>query len=615
MAYAEHLKEAQLENTDAEDARKIAQLKHSLQTTVVTNVFTEEQFKEQFLIVFETMAKILANTLGPYGSSTMIDEEKNYTVTKDGFHVLQNLRFADIKQNRIRTTLYSISHQMVAKVGDGSTSAVVAAYSFLKEMLNFCNTKNGVRPKELNERIQKNVDKICKVIANNATPVTEDNLIEVIRNVTNIATNENQVYTDIITSIYETLGANCTINISNSDTFSDEVVFEDGVYTTKAYLIDRIFHNKGNENYTKNCKVIMFDHVLDTDIWPIFETTFNKFCYGTGKTLIVIAPSYDQFLMDKMRKETEEMVRTYGNKAKIPFRQIFLKAMELHKPIMKDMYRDLAALLGATVYQPVDTKELISKVEEYASACREAFAKGENPPDIPQEIIDNIGNHIGEVDEAVMGDKVSSFKGFPKKNEALFNTLYHDAEIALKAEEERALRNDALDNKVFDARTRFTKISCKSATIKVGGANRLERSINFDAVDDAVKACASAIKYGYNQGCNLAIIKAVNELLQSEAVKEMTNLDKQILNKIRDAFINVYKIVLTNGIDEDEANDIIKISIDENYIPYNLAKHQFDESAEVINSCRTDIEILRGAIAMVAVVLTCNQYISSTLNH
>ena len=69
------------------------ELKHQLQTTVTTNVFGEDEFKEQFKIVFETVAKILANTLGPYGSTTMIDTGTNYAVTKDGFHTddLQHL--------------------------------------------------------------------------------------------------------------------------------------------------------------------------------------------------------------------------------------------------------------------------------------------------------------------------------------------------------------------------------------------------------------------------------------------------------------------------------------------------------------------------------------------
>ena len=595
----------------SDDKDIMQQLKEQLQTTVVTNVFSEAEFKKQFLLVFKTMSDILSNTLGPYGTTTMIDQETNYSVSKDGFHVLQNLRFADTKMNRIRSTLYSISHQMVTKVGDGSTSAVVAAYSFLLEMLEYSSKNKRVRPKDLNEKIQNIVRKICDVIASNATSITEENLIESVYHMSNIATNENHTYRDMITEIYKTLGANCTINLEESKTFENTVEYEDGVYTDGNYLVDTIYHNRGDRCDIKDCAVLMFDHSLDdTNIWPVFETAFNKFCYKERKTLIVIAPFYDQFLMDKMRKEAEEMVRTYANRATVPFRVIFLKS-NLMKPISKDMYKDLASLLGATIYQPVDTKELLKILSNYAKALTEAQVERKDPPDIPAELIESIKNHIGYCEECNMGDRGSSYKGFFNKNEALFNTLFHDAEIKLKEEEERALRNDSVDNKVFDARTRFSKINCKSATIKVGGSNRLEMSINMDAVDDAVKACASAIKYGYNIGCNLAIIKAIDELYKPGEIDEV---DATIYEGLRRAFIGVYRRILKNGLDDDKVEDIINQSIEKGCC-YNMVSEEFDTKGDIINSCRTDIEILKGAIAMVGVVLSCNQYISITLNH
>lgn len=587
-------------------------LKHKLQTTVITNVFTEEEFKTQFLIVFKKMSDILSRTLGPYGAGTMIDQQTNYSVTKDGFHVLENLRFADTKMNRIRSTLYSISHQMVTKVGDGSTSAVVAAYAFLLEMLDFSEKHKQIRPKELNERIQRIVDKICAEIAKRATPITQENLLDSVRNIANIATNENTLYTDMITEIYKTLGPNCNINLQESKTYENTVEYEDGVYSNDNYLVDSIYHNRGDRCLIKDPAFLLFDHTLDTDIWPIFEVAFNKFCYRERRTLIVIAPFYDQFLMDKMRKDAEEMVRTYSNRASVPFRVIFLKS-NLTKPIAKDMYRDLAALLGATIIQPPDSREVIKALNDYAKACTEARADGKmEDPGMPEEIEKFVKDHLGFCESANMGDRNSSFKGFTNKNEALFNALYHDAEIHLKEEESRVLRNDSIDNKVFDARIRFSKINCKSATITVGGSNKLEMTLNVDAVDDAIKACASAIKYGYNLGCNLAIIQAIDKLHNKQEVED--EVDATIYNGLRAAFISVYRVLLTNGMPEEEANAIIEKSV-ETGMCYDMVNHTMDTDGKIINSCRTDIEILKGAIAMVAVVLTCNQYISITLNN
>ena len=587
-----------------------AEMKHQLQTHVVTNVFNEEEFKEQFLIVFKTMADILSKTLGPFGSTTMIDQQTNYSVTKDGFHVLANLRFADTKQNRIYSTLFNISHQMVARVGDGSTSAVVAAYTFLNEMLKELD-KQRVRPKMLNDTINRVVSAICDIISNNAIPVSKDNLIDTVRNIANIATNENQIYTDIITAIYENLGANCDINIAKSQTFENDVIYEDGVYSNDNYLVDSLYHNRGNVCHVNNCKILMFDNALEPEIFDMFAMAFNSYCQSDHSTLIVIAPFYDQYLMDKIRKDAEKYVQLFSNSAVINFPMVFIKS-NLTKPVQKEMYRDLAALFGATIIQPPDVREVTNWLNEVAKEASKARAeKRVMSEEYPDKIREFIKDHLGTCEEAIMGDRTSSFKGFTSKNVSLFEKAYHDAEIKLQEAEENALKLDTVDSKVYDAKTRFSKINCKSATIMVGGSNRLEIDMNYDAVDDAVKACASAVKYGYNIGCNMAIIKAVDEYRYKN---NPTDLESSILDGIKNAFINVYRTILNNGYAADRSEEILNDCLKRG-ICYDMNIDSYDTEFKVINSCRTDIEILRGAIAMVGLVLTCNQYISTTLNH
>ena len=587
-----------------------AEMKHDLQTRVVTNVFGEEEFKEQFLIVFKTMANILSKTLGPFGSTTMIDQQTNYSVTKDGFHVLANLRFADTKQNRIYSTLFNISHQMVAKVGDGSTSAVVAAYAFLNAMLDEID-KAKIRPKQLNDTIQKVVSGICEIISKNAIPVTKDNLMSTVRNIANIATNENEFYTDLITRIYERLGANCDINIAKSQTFENDVIYEDGVYSNDNYLVDSLYHNRGNVCHINNCKVLMFDNALEPEIFDMFAMAFNSYCQSDHSTLIVIAPFYDQYLMDKIRKDAEKYVQIFSNSAVINFPMVFIKS-NLTKPVQKEMYRDLSALLGATIIQPPDVRDVTNWLNEVAKEASKARAeKREMSDEYPDKIREFIKSHMGACDEAIMGDRTSSFKGFSNKNLGLFEKAYHDAEVKLQEAEENAAKLDTIDNSVYDAKTRFSKINCKSATIMVGGANRLEIDMNYDAVDDAVKACASAVKYGYNLGCNMAIINAVLEYIKT---KHPEGIEYMITDGIFNAFRSVYRTILTNGYSNEEAEVILDKCIKEG-ICFDMNVHDYDHNMKVINSCRTDIEILRGAIAMVGLVLTCNQYISTTLNH
>ena len=598
-----------------DDGQIFEELKHQLQTTVVTNVFGEDEFKEQFKIVFDKVASVLANTLGPYGSTTMIDTGTNYAVTKDGFHTLAHIKFADRRQDRIYTTMFNISHQMVAKVGDGSTSAVIAANAFLKAMLADPVVKQ-VQPKKLNDIMKEVVNKLCESIATHAIPVNKDNLLDVVHNIANIATNGNEEFTKMITDIYAKMGMNCDINIRESPTFENHVTYEDGVYSNDNYLVDSLYHNRGKSCHVNDCRVLMFDSLLEPEIFDMFSIAFNNFCVNEHATLIVIAPAYDQFMMDKIRKDCEETVKLYAKSATINFRTVFLKS-NLTKPIQKYMYRDLASLLGATIMQPPDIREMTKMLNEAAKEASKARAeRREMSREITDKIAAFIKDHLGGCDEAIMGDRTSAFKGFSFKNEALFNTCYHDAEVKLAEAEEKALNSDTVDDDLFDAKTRFSKINCKSATIEVGGENRLETGWNVDAVDDAIKACASTIKYGYNIGCNMSILMAIDRYKKDMQNEDSdANIKTSILNALNTAFREVYYTVLRNGMDENEARTVLGNSII-NSVCYDMSRQEYDISKNhVINSCRTDIEILRGAIAMVAIVFTCNQYISTTLNN
>ena len=586
-------------------------LKRQIQSKLVSNVFEEDEFKEQFLLVFEYMANILSKTLGPYGASTMIDQRTNYAVTKDGFRVLANLRFGNERHNRIYSTLFNISFQMVAMVGDGSTSAVVAAYTFLKEMLKK-SEELKVRPKDLNKAIQDIVVELCGIIAKKAKTVNDKNLIEVVENIVRVATNDNDKFTELITGVYKNLGPTCDINIIKSPNLETKVYYEDGMYSNDNYLVDSIYHNRGNTCFMSNPKILMFDTALEPDIFDFFTMTWNNLCAPENTSLVIIAPFYDQYLMDKIRKDAETVAKRYSEVGLTRFPMVFLKS-NLTQPIQKEMYRDLAALLGATIIQPPEIREITKLLNEVGKdAVQARLNKQETDRTNFNKVLEMAITHIGTCEEVDLGDKRSSFKGFTNKNATLYEAAYRDAEVKLNMAQEEAL-SDTIDDKLYDAKTRFSKIKCKSATIEVGGANRLEMELNYDSVDDAVKATRSAIQYGYNVGCNIAIIKAIEEYRDYTKINVDNHLETVILDGLTNAFKNVIFTIYKNGMSEEEAKAIVEENIRCGNC-WDMNRHKYDEGEHVINSARTDIEILRGAIAMVAIVLTCNQYLSTTMN-
>ena len=96
------------------------------------NVVSEGEFKNKTVTVFERVASALAKTLGPYGSTTIIEKFGDLHITKDGWQLLKKIKFGDTTNDAILQLLVNISAQVVIKVGDGSTSSIIASDELLK---------------------------------------------------------------------------------------------------------------------------------------------------------------------------------------------------------------------------------------------------------------------------------------------------------------------------------------------------------------------------------------------------------------------------------------------------------------------------------------------------
>ena len=109
---------------ETEDIRNI--------TTHRWNVIPRDEFRELVRGVFNNAAYILQNTLGPFGATTFIEEYGTNHVTKDGWQLLKYINPENPTDRAILKLLKSIAHQVVVKVGDGSTTSIVASAEMLR---------------------------------------------------------------------------------------------------------------------------------------------------------------------------------------------------------------------------------------------------------------------------------------------------------------------------------------------------------------------------------------------------------------------------------------------------------------------------------------------------
>ena len=611
------------------------------------NVVTEAEFKQRMVEIFDQLYQTLSRTAGPYGSGTIIERLGDYYMTKDGFTVLKSVHFDNRTNNAIMDLILTISHQMVMKVGDGSTTAILAAKEFL-DIINSSDILEQIRPRDFILLMQKMIDELAAEIEKLAIKVTDDNCIEVIENIARVATNDNEELTRYIKEIYEKAGKDVKINKKLSATIDSKYsITEDAFYINGKYL-DKIYCNNDNEScLIENPAIILCDFTLEDKHWPMIQM-FMQYLnqMRPDDRVVVIAPYYDNYIGDRIRADVIKFRKYYQEQkhqaGAVPYPLVFGAAPFIRGGVDRYIFDDLAPFLGCQIVNPVTSEEFLGKVKEYVAAMQkdqeeqqaytntvmmlqqegksaEEIAKVPKPEmtgkadQIYKEAMELFSTFIGTCEKLDMNAKTIEFSGFTNKDEALYEIHLNDAKALLDKEYEQVENSRYVHKEYMFAMERLAHLACKSATIEVGGNTPLEKSMNMDALDDAIKACESAVKHGYYYGNNLAIFKAISSAFANEP--DMSSKDPiryTVLSMLWDAFIGVISTIYSNKdprFNKNETLNIIMNAIESGNSCFDLNTEEYSD--KIINSVRTDIEILRGAISIVGTIMSANQYIAS----
>jgi chaperonin GroEL len=543
------------------------------------NVIDDNTFKEKIRIVFDMVANALSKTLGPYGSTTIIEKFGEMHITKDGWQVLKSIRFDDFVCNNILMLLLRISAQVVIKVGDGSTSSIVAANSFLRELDAQTDAFKHIRPKEFMALMNSCVKIIVDEIYSNAHSIDRSGTFQEIYDLAYVSTNGDSEIAKMIKELYVETG-NPAIEYLKSKTEKTYFEIING-YTSNITYIDNIFvTNDDGECVVSNPLILMFDHKADVETsLPIISAAAMKAAEQNTR-LVVVAPAYDKFLLDNIRKNVVIEYKSKGTST-----VVYTRATLVNN-ISHDMYNDFAVLAGAQVIS-----------EQWAEEVNET----------------NITDFLGAVSEINIGEKTTLIRGFEKRNDNMYQKIIEDATNKYNAMFEENESRGIVDPKLNELKQRMMKLKCSMGVIYVGGNTTLEKTANYDLVEDAVKACESAFNHGYNCGGNLIIPYVVNQIL-----KDRINISADeyaMFSMIKNAFINVYETVLMNKFKTDDntidIDEFVNKSLaDDMFAPicYDLVTDRFSD--KIINSCETDIEILRATSSIISLLISSNQYIS-----
>lgn len=620
------------------------------------NVIEGDEYKEAFTAVSNCTAEILKKTLGPFAHTTVIDDGQFTYSTKDGWNIVNRLRFGEPLYNTLYGFIRNISYSLVSKVGDGTTTAIIAANEFIKAISDAPELAH-YRQRDVLETINVVKDEIIAQIKSSKYlhAITPANDYEDIYRIAYTSSNGNEQIASIIRKIYmETNNPNIYINPGPEKETSYEI--------HKGYRLDcfpkllNAYINTDSREYkcTENTLVFFCNHNMTYTEHRNIIVAISSYCTASNSSCIIFAPYFDDILSGVIR----DLVDNMSKNRQIP--NIMMVQIPMSMSIQKDYVSDAAMLCRAKIfdggalriYQKMRNGETLEENENDSEYEKDLFAKYQTPDALIQD-------YCGIIPAITVNEKFVNFENYSTEKYPLFENTFKAVETAYKnALDKSATVMTALNKEFMDISMRYTRLVGFMGMINVGGDSELEKMCLKDSVDDAVLACRSAFENGYVKGMNLATIGAIHDLLVEAFTKEdneriafisdgthttaefvpsqETELRKLILVTLHRVYKEVAWTVMHNKYPDATKSSLIwKMDPDAQnlgtVIPatecsgsavidycttankgFNLVTETYEQNDQlsVINSVVTDVEVLNATISILTYVLTSNQLLS-----
>ena len=665
----------------AEDADRDTTAYNHFKKDPEINVIPKEEFEKRTEKVFHLLWETLARSFGPYGAPTIIYNYPFNHVTKDGYTIMKNLSM-NVAESRIDEAIKSMAADICGRlnysVGDGTTSAIIATNSIYQQYRSKRDelTSKFVLPRDVIHKYEKIKEDVMEELSSKVRPIQSDDrdvLKQNIHDVVYISSNGDDQFTDYISDLYYDLGSPSITCRMSPDGVTRKTLVKG--YKYELSLNDRSYiNNDDNTMSIHNADVIILGTKVTQRTYEYILKPLNNESRVRGRNLIVVAPTYDVNTLDQViapalndeYKQTHRinMVLTTYRAISAHTRKlindfaILMNTIVIDRSLEEKIISDVASGININQIFRIDTRDIEGlKCIAFSNNQSATYIKGvDELPDDVTTIVDSmplVENPVdlGYVKECNLGLKESLFTDMVYDEER-YNLVLKEAKDDLEEKERKYQKLGTFNVEVSQAQERLYALQLKMGVIEVGADSELSQALIKDAVDDAIKAAASAYKYGVVSGCNLNLIQSINALWE----KETDETTKLLLDILRHGFINVYCTVLRNAFEDipigsetpekaiiefkefidthvatseeifdDDVTllDAIKMAFDINgkatvhtvIVSYSILTSKvfdvskFRYSDDVINSVQTDREILKATIDLMSFLVTGNQVV------
>lgn len=627
------------------------------------NVISKEDFEDRTTKVFKKLWEALSKSFGPYGAPTIISNYPYRHITKDGYTIMKNLSF-DASETKVDQAIADMAGDICSRlnyaVGDGTTSAIIATNSIYQRYIESKDElfQKLILPRDIMKKYIKIRDLVIDKIKDMAVPIQTTDMEQLYKNIYDvvwISSNGDENMTEYIASLYKELGAPAITCYKSPDGITRKKLI-DG-YKYGLALADRLYINNDDKTMSlQEADVIIFSTKVTETTYKKIIQPLNQICKIRGRHLIVAAPTYDETALNNVI--APDLNTEHRKNHDINLVLTRYSAISAHT---RRLINDFSVLMNTDIIDRVKEKDIIDKLASgkqitelinVDSRCIEGtvcVAVMDNQQLAYRYGIDELKENMATYDSLVGVDDDAIRLGYTKDctlglmtsqftnliyDENRYKTSLKEAEDLLKEAQEKYKKLGTFNLEVSQNQDRLYALRLKMGIIEVGADSDMSQALIKDAVDDSIKAAESAFNHGVVLGCNVNMIRAIQEVI----IELEDSVDIKLAEILFNGFRDVYKTVLSNAFDNMSVNEfrerfpdifnewvngelgdyiesfgdssihdlIVNKSVDTGKV-FDVTKFKFTE--EVINSLQTDVEILIATIDLISLLIMGNQMV------
>ena len=619
------------------------------------NIVRNDAVINEILNISEAAETAIGHTIGPYADATLIqtfaDREVPIYNTRDGYTILQNMKYSQPIPNGIFKTIREASEYMQSEVGDSTSSGIPIQNALLKKFVEIFNDQSkgvwkyspvGIRNISTiaAERIIRELDKHTKyqkifpklnAVGKYDNKEDEDDVIAWLTKVATISANNDLETGKKVAELYRNkLDGRGSVIVTESKT-EDEYYEETNAFIVPTGPLDEARMCNSADHFTWEADkpmIAMFDgSVLETDL-PAFKQIVETVAFDFNRPLYVVASNFNYEIAQYMRQCIDgTYYNEHGQELNSPdadpsarTRKISICASLLKNQLVTEQFK-FEDLLLMTNSRAFSTE--LTKMSE--------FSKDKNVR------MEQLKNLLGTCEHISCGRGETNFVGCEPNKEA-FDALIKD--LKSRAEKLKKIKFHKTDYDEDDLFDRIDNLQARTTYYYCGGRTQKAKFSRKLIIEDATSSVAAAIKHGgVSIGGNMAICHYIehnfdylverilediyNVKINITAAQNFTSLREIvsiILQAIQYSFGNAYRYALYNMYrDSKVAMDKWKECVQrEDPTIYNIMTNMdetfncdsVESSTSIIVPRKTDAALLRVIIESVGELINVGNMIS-----